>query len=364
MTSIAFLTCGRSDFSIYLPLIKELKNLDVSISILAFGSHLSSKYGNSLQEIINIKPDHLIKINSLNKQFSQEDIALSMADTLKKFANIWNKYQFDMVFALGDRFEMFAAVASGIPFNVRFAHLHGGEQTLGAIDDVFRHSISAMSKIHFASTKQHADRVKEILGKKENVHNVGSLSLHNINKGFLYTKKEFYKKFNIPNQPFVLVTIHPETIDLNNNEPLVNQSVEVLDEFEIMKVVTLPNNDTSADVVRNKLLMKKKSKDYIIFDSMGVKGYYSAIKFCKFMFGNSSSGIIESMYFKKNVMNLGNRQKGRQQNENVFNVPIDKTQIRKTFKELIGKSACSGNDLFFKKNGPKIVIKEVLKYLT
>ena len=33
----------------------------------------------------------------------------------------------------------------------------------------------------------------------------------------------------------------------------------------------------------------------------------------------------------------------------MYHVPIDKTQIRKTFKELIGKSACSGNDLFLKK---------------
>ena len=36
---------------------------------------------------------------------------------------------------------MFSAVFAGIPFQIKFAHIHGGETTLGAIDDIFRHSI-------------------------------------------------------------------------------------------------------------------------------------------------------------------------------------------------------------------------------
>jgi GDP/UDP-N,N'-diacetylbacillosamine 2-epimerase (hydrolysing) len=57
---------------------------------------------------------------------------------------------------------MFAAVISGIPFGVKFAHIHGGEKTLGAIDNIFRHSITHASYIHFASTEEYKNRIIQI----------------------------------------------------------------------------------------------------------------------------------------------------------------------------------------------------------
>jgi GDP/UDP-N,N'-diacetylbacillosamine 2-epimerase (hydrolysing) len=54
----------------------------------------------------------------------------------------------NIIFCLGDRFEMLAAVLSGVSFGIKFAHIHGGEKTLGAIDNVFRHSITHASYIH------------------------------------------------------------------------------------------------------------------------------------------------------------------------------------------------------------------------
>ena len=85
-----------------------------------------------------------------------------------------------MVFALGDRFEMFAAVASGIPFNVRFAHLHGGEQTSEQLMMCLGTQYQQCRRFTLLVLNSTLTG-KEILGKKENVHNAGSLSLHNIN---------------------------------------------------------------------------------------------------------------------------------------------------------------------------------------
>ena len=48
-----------------------------------------------------------------------------------------------------------AAFLSYVPI----AHIHGGETTLGAIDNSLRHSISHMSKYHFVSCKEHLDKV-------------------------------------------------------------------------------------------------------------------------------------------------------------------------------------------------------------
>ena len=72
----------------------------------------------------------------------EQSIATSYALTALKFADFWQHNKFDLVFCLGDRFEMSAAVQAGIPFNVKFAHLHGGETTLGAIDNIYRKNLT------------------------------------------------------------------------------------------------------------------------------------------------------------------------------------------------------------------------------
>ena len=47
--------------------------------------------------------------------------------------------------------------------------------------------------------------------------------------------------------------------------------------------------------------------------------YLSAMKYVDLIIGNSSSGIIEAASFKKPVINIGDRQKGRLQSKNVIN---------------------------------------------
>ena len=54
---------------------------------------------------------------------------------------------------------MNAAVQSGIPFEVNFAHIHGGEISLGSIDNIYRDQISIASKIHFTSTTESRKKI-------------------------------------------------------------------------------------------------------------------------------------------------------------------------------------------------------------
>lgn len=95
----------------------------------------------------------------------------------------------DLIICLGDRFEMFAAVSASVPFNIPIAHIHGGETTFGAIDNVYRHSLTHMAKYHFASTQKHANRVSALKDSNEHVYNVGALGLEKL-KGYKIIKRE------------------------------------------------------------------------------------------------------------------------------------------------------------------------------
>ena len=55
--------------------------------------------------------------------------------------------------------------------------------------------------------------------------------------------------------------------------------------------------------------------------------YFSALSFCSIVLGNSSSGIIEAASFGKYVLNLGDRQKGRERGSNVIDCSIQKNKI-------------------------------------
>lgn len=365
MKKVAFLSCGRSDFSIYSPLIEALKKKKYKITVIAFGSHMSKTYGDSLADIKSKDIDKIIKIDQLNKKFSKKDISLSMSQTILQFSNIWAEYEFDLVFALGDRFEMFAAVASGVPFNIKFAHLHGGEKTLGAIDDVFRHSITHMSSLHLTSSKNHSTRVCELLGSENNIHNVGAIALHNIQKNSLEQRDSFLKRLEVPNDSFALVTIHPETVNLKINLALIKETLEALDKITINKLITLPNNDTNADVIRKNILSRKNKRDYFIFESLGKDGYYNALHNCEFMLGNSSSGLIESKFFKKNVINIGDRQLGRECNDNVIHIKPTKSGIIKAIQGLKSRlKTKSSKDVFYVKNAPEKAEQIISKFIS
>jgi GDP/UDP-N,N'-diacetylbacillosamine 2-epimerase (hydrolysing) len=178
---IGVLTSSRADYGIYLTLLNKIKKDNYfELEIIAFGTHLSKSHGFTLNEIEKDKYSKIHCITSFISNDDEQGIATSYALTSLKFADFWEHNKFDLVFCLGDRFEMSAAVQAGIPFNVKFAHIHGGETTLGAIDNIYRHQITLASNLHFTAGQLFSDRVVELIRRNKNVYTVGSLILNEI----------------------------------------------------------------------------------------------------------------------------------------------------------------------------------------
>ena len=81
---------------------------------------------------------------------------------------------------LGDRYEAFVSAQCCCILQVPIAHLHGGEITEGAVDDVFRHSITKMSQIHFVASEEYRKRVIQLGENPNEVYNVGSLGVEGL----------------------------------------------------------------------------------------------------------------------------------------------------------------------------------------
>ncbi|SHH03830.1 UDP-N-acetylglucosamine 2-epimerase [Pedobacter caeni] len=323
---IALISCGRSDYSIYYPLMKAIQAEKMfELNIIAFGTHVSSFYGHTIDEFYKDGFEVNYKLESLILGDSQEAIATSMGLTTMKFAAIWAKEKYDLVMVLGDRFEMFAAISAVVPFNIPVAHLHGGETTLGAIDDRFRHAITAMSTYHFTSTEGHRQRVIAITNDDQHVYNVGALALDNIRQMELFDKDAFLEKYQIDlNKPTYLSTYHPETVSLDKNIAYIETLFEVFKSSSDKQIViTMPNADTMGSQIRKRILELSAGRTNVIpVENLGIKGYYSCMKYSELLIGNTSSGIIEAASFGKYVINLGDRQKGREAGDNVFHTEV------------------------------------------
>ncbi len=362
MIKVGVLTSSRADFGIYLPLLLKMQEDSFfELEIIAFGTHLSKNHGYTLSEIESYNLNIPHKLDTIPHEDSPLDISKSMGDTTTIFSEFWNDNKFDLVFALGDRYEMFSAVIAASPFNIKIAHLHAGETTLGAIDNAYRHGISLLSKILFVSHEDYKTRAYEIVNEEANIFNVGALSIDNLSKVKFLSKKDFLTKFNIDlNIPTILSTFHPETISFEKNEIFAKELMDTFNDLseQYQIVITMPNSDTMGNKVREIIINQSKGNNNIkLIESFGMLGYLSCMKHCQFMLGNTSSGFIEANYFPKYVINIGDRQKGRIITENIISTSIDKKNILEAVNLIDKKPTLTYKGVYGDGNAADKIIK-------
>ena len=277
--------------------------------------HLSPEFGMTIQEIRadGFEPDETIEI--LLSSDTPTAICKSMGLAMIGYGEALQRLKPDMVVVLGDRFETFCMAAAAQVCRVPLAHIHGGETTEGAIDEAFRHSITKMSHLHFASCEAYRQRIIQLGEAPDRVFNVGALGVENIRRMPLMERSELAESigFNLE-KPYFLVTFHPVTLEKSTSEEQFQSLLDALDAFPEYNVIfTKANADTDGRVI-NRLIdeyAEKRPERCLAVSSLGVHRYLSAMKYATAVLGNSSSGIMEAPSFKIPTVNIGDRQKGR-----------------------------------------------------
>src|SRR3990172_6246773 len=168
--------------------VREMPGLE--LQVIATGMHLSPEFGLTYREIEKdgFRIDR--KVEMLLSTDTPSGLAKSMGLGLIGFGDTLQQLQPDMMLVLGDRFEIFSAVAAAMVARIPIAHLHGGETTEGAIDEAIRHSITKMSHLHFTAAELYRQRVIQLGENPERVWNVGAIGLDNITRLKLMSKVE------------------------------------------------------------------------------------------------------------------------------------------------------------------------------
>ncbi len=338
MRTIGVVTVARSDYGIYLPLLRRMqKDRGVCLHLYVSGTHLSKRHDQTVGEIIGDGFEVTERIPVTGSGDSPMDIARAMGKATLGFASAYAKHHPDLLVVLGDRFEMHAAATAAIPFKIPVAHLHGGELTEGAFDDSLRHSITKLSHLHLVSTPVYRDRILQLGEEPWRVHLCGSLSLTKLSTLRRLSKAEMEQRFKIRlSKSPLLVTFHPVTLQFEQTEWQVRQLLAALHQIDLPVVFTAPNTDTRGSVVHNLLKHYVHTHpDSSLVDNFGSEGYFNMMRHACAMVGNSSSGILEAPSFKLPVVNIGIRQKGRVRAGNVLDVGHSREDIIRAIRKAL-----------------------------
>jgi len=310
---VCVVTGSRAEFGQLLPLLRALDSDDFfAMDLVVTGSHLSTS---SIDEIeaSGLTVSARIPIKGIVDN-SRHGIALQISELIVSFADYFEKKRPDLFIAIGDRYEMFAAGVAASTLLIPICHICGGSTTSGAIDEVYRHSLTKMSSLHFTTCDVYRNRVIQLGENPSTVYNVGSLAIENCLKVDLVGKKELLGQLGMDtSRPYCVVTFHPVTLEKDSSEWELMELIEAFDSHpQYQYLITLSNVDSGGDEI-NEVWKREGSKreNFFVVSSLGMKRYLSALKYADMMIGNSSSGTTEGPAMKIPVIDIGDRQKGR-----------------------------------------------------
>ena len=339
-----------------LKLIKDHKKL--SLQIICGSSALLDKYG-SLDKIIekdNFKINK--KIHFLLEGDSPKIMAKSTGLAINELSNMFDHLKPDIVLVIADRFETIAAAIAASYMNIPVAHTQGGEIT-GSIDELVRHATTKFSHIHFPATIKSKLNLIQMGEDPKKIFHVGCPSIDLINKKKLAIDKKFmtkYSNFGVGinsinfKKDYIVILQHPVTTEFKESSFQIKQTIKAISGLKNLQIVWLwPNIDAGTDAISKILRTFKEEKKPVNIrwqKNYSPDDYLKLVYNSKCLVGNSSSAIREGSFLGIPAVNIGNRQKNREQGKNLINVSYDHKKILFALKKQIKKGKFKPNKKF------------------
>ena len=324
MRRIAALTTGRQDYGILRSTCRALRD-DPRFELLLIvgGTHLGDLGGAALRALSD---DGLANYVCLDA--GRQTPTGQMVSMIESLTTALEKSRPEALMLVGDRSETASAALAATVACVPLIHLHGGEETEGAIDNVLRHAITKLSHLHLVSHPIHARRVLQMGEADATVHVVGAPGLDNLRRDDLPDRATLERELatTLP-KPTVIVTHHPTTLG-GSVDHEVAALVAAMDDVEARYIITLPNRDAGASRIRAALSrFAERHPGTAVVEALGPALYFGLLAVADAVIGNSSSALIEAPVFGLPAVNVGDRQKGRLRGANVIDVEPDAGHI-------------------------------------
>ena len=343
---ICVVTGTRAEYGLLKPTMERLRNApEAELQLIVTGAHLAPGFGRTVDAIradgfgINAEVDMLLDADSRWACASSVGLGLiGMASALQRMEP-------NFVLLLGDRYEILAAAQAAFFGHIPVGHIHGGEVTLGALDECIRHAVTKLSRLHFVSTAEHRRRVIQMGEAPAMVHNVGAPGLECIAGLALDERAALETRIGGKlGSPLILMTYHPATVGGEDPGAGIEAVIEVLADYPDATIIATGSNADHggrAIMARLEAARARLGERFHLAQSLGQLGYLSAMRHADVVLGNSSSGIIEAPTMGVPTVNIGSRQDGRPRGPSVIDCAPDAAAIRAAVDLALSKESAA-----------------------
>ncbi len=325
---ICYVSGTRADFGLMQSNLQSIAACpDLQLDVLVTGMHLSATYGHTVDEIVAAGLNVCARIAVELEPATGANMARNIGVMVTNFVDALESNRPDMVLLLGDRGEMLAGAIAALHINLPIVHIHGGERS-GTVDEPVRHAISKLSHYHFVATQASYDRLVRMGELPGSVFITGAPGLDGLRELVAETREELCRGLSLDSRRAVaLMVFHPVLQEAEDAGSSVKAILSALNGRGCQVVALMPNSDSGSGPIRDVLRTYASHPDVRAITHWPRPRFVSWMAACDFMIGNSSAGIIEAASFGTPVLNLGNRQRLRERNANVVDVPLDESQI-------------------------------------
>lgn len=339
--TVAVLTTSRADYGLLRGTMRALAHEpSMRLRVIACGSHLDRTRGLTVREILRDGFPVAARIASTPAGDDALDVARAVGRAASGFAQAYARLKPDLLVVLGDRWELLSACSAAVGAGVPIAHLHGGESSEGVIDEQVRHAVTKLAHLHLPAAEPYRRRILQMGEEPRRVALVGAPGLENISRLSPVPRKELERRTGLLlDEPFVVVTCHPETagrVDL----AVVDAALGAVDALGLRAVVTLANADAGGAAINRRVLAWTRARRgrTAAVASLGADGYPSLVRLAAAVLGNSSSGIIEAPFLRVPTVNIGDRQKGRLRAPSVIDARATRPAVAAALRRALSPS--------------------------
>jgi UDP-hydrolysing UDP-N-acetyl-D-glucosamine 2-epimerase len=329
--AIGVFTANRAEYGLLAPLLAAIQQSEaVNLQLMVAQDHwLTGTVAEILADGFSV--DIPIKPNPSAVSIAEPGprmVALC-ADLMAQLAT--QPLKLDAIVLLGDRFEAAACAMAAKLLAIPIIHLAGGDITEGGcVDDNLRDMITCLASWHGPTTEKSAARLRQMGIAPDRIMVTGSLVYDNVHQLPLLDKAELFQLLGLSvSQPVALFTQHPipaegpVTVQHMHNSLLALKQLNT--EMGLQTVATYPNMDGYAAELQTVI----HQHDWAVWvPSLGRLRYLSMMKHCNVVVGNTSSGLIETPFFRVPSVTIGPRQLGRERANNVLTSSYGVTAVK------------------------------------
>lgn len=332
--SILAVTGIRSEYDLLYPVLMCLRNDPTfAVRVVVSGAHLSDWHGKSWRTIADDGFSIADRIDSLVATDRATQRPKGVGMLVQALAQTVEREHPDMLFVVGDREESIATAIVGNYMDVLVVHLGGGDTVFGHADDPVRFATSKLAHVHCTYSSQSAANLVRVGEEAFRVFTVGNPALDRIRMVPEESPDAVSTALgcDLRDGRYIVCLQHPLSSEQTAAGEQMAVTLAALEQFCAVaqyRVISIaPNTDPGAYDMVGVIAAYGKKPWLHTFRNLDRRWFVNVMRHARALIGNSSMGILEAPYYRLPVVNVGHRQRGREQAGNVEFVPHDAAAI-------------------------------------